>query len=71
VNGCFLSTPTPFDKGTMLQIVIVYAGAKVVALGRVAYARSEGMGIAFTKIEPRYRAVLDQWMSDLAATEAV
>jgi len=70
VNGCFLSTPTPFDKGAMLRIVIVHAGAKVVALGCVAYAGSEGMGIAFTKIEPHYRAVLDQWMSDLAATKS-
>jgi hypothetical protein len=70
VNGCFVPTSTPFNKGAKLRIVIVHAGAKVVALGRVAYARSEGIGIAFTKIEPEYRAVLDKWMSDLTATKS-
>jgi hypothetical protein len=69
LNGCFVPTPTPFNKGAKVHIAIVYAGAKVEALARVAHASAEGMGIAFTKIEPRCRTVLDQWMSDLRATK--
>jgi hypothetical protein len=67
VHGCFVPTPSPFDSGVKVQIIIVYAGAKVVASGRVVSARADGMGIAFTKIEQRDQAVLEQWISDLRA----
>jgi hypothetical protein len=67
VNGCFVPTPTPLDPGVKVQITIVYAGAKVVASGRVVSARADGMGIAFTKIEQRDHTVLEQWISDLRA----
>jgi hypothetical protein len=67
VNGCFVSTPTPFIKGQKVRVTIVYANATVVAFGRVVYAHAERMGVVFTMIEPNYRAVLDQWMSDLRA----
>lgn len=68
LNGCFVPTPSPFKKGAKIRIAIAYAGAKVEAFGRVAHTRAEGMGIAFTKIEPHYQAVLDRWMSELPAT---
>ena len=65
VHGCFVPTPTPLNPGGRVRITIVYAGAKVVAFGRVASARADGMGIAFTKIEQGDQAVLERWMSDL------
>ena len=67
VRGCFVPTPTPLIPGVKVQITIVYAGAKVVASGRVVTARADGMGIAFTKIEQRDQEVLEQWISDLRA----
>jgi hypothetical protein len=70
LNGCFVPTLTPFKKEAEVRISIVYASAKVEAFGRVAFARPDGMGIAFTKIEPRSREVLNQWMSDLRATKS-
>ena len=65
VHGCFVSTPTLLNLGVKVQITIVYAGAKVVASGRVASACADGMGIAFTKIEQHNQAVLERWISDL------
>jgi hypothetical protein len=65
VHGCFVPTPTPLNPGVKVRITIVHAGAKVVAFGDVIYARAEGMGIAFTKIEPSDQAVLERWMTDL------
>jgi len=67
VHGCFVPTPTPLNAGVKVQITIVYAGAKVVASGRVVSAPADGMGIAFTKIEQHDQAVLEQWISDLRA----
>jgi hypothetical protein len=65
LNGCFVSTATPFNKGENIRIAIVHAGAKLEALGRVVYSNAEGMGVAFTRIEEGYQAILDRWMSDL------
>jgi hypothetical protein len=65
VHGCFVPTPTPLISGAQVRITIVHAGAKVVAFGHVIYARAEGMGIAFTKIEPSDQAVLERWMTNL------
>jgi hypothetical protein len=65
LNGCFVPTPTPLDPGVKVQITIVYAGAKVVASGRVVSVRPDGMGIAFTEIEQRDQVVLEQWINNL------
>ena len=65
VHGCFVPTPTPLSLGVKVQLTIIYAGAKVVASGRVASARADGMGIAFNKLEQNDQSVLDRWMSDL------
>jgi hypothetical protein len=43
---------------------MVYAGARVVAIGRVVSARAEGMGIVFTKVEQRYQAILKRWIAE-------
>jgi hypothetical protein len=65
VHGCFVPTSSPLNPGVKVQIKIVHAGAKVVISGRVVSVRADGMGIAFTKIEQRDQAVLEQWISDL------
>jgi len=65
VRGCFAVTPTPLNPGTKVRITIGHAGAKVEVFGHVAYVRAEGMGIAFTKVEPDDQEVLDRWMNDL------
>jgi hypothetical protein len=67
IHGCFVPTPTPYDPGVNARITIVHAGAKVVAFGHVIHSRADGMGIAFTKIEPSDQAVLERWMTDLRA----
>jgi hypothetical protein len=70
VSGCLVSTSTPFNKGDNIRISIVHAGAKFEGFGRVIFANADGMGVAFTTIEPQYQAVLDRWMSDLRATNS-
>jgi hypothetical protein len=69
VSGCFVPTPTPLNPGVKVRIAIVYAGAKVVAFGRVGSARANGMSVAFTEIEQRDQDVLEQWLSDLRVRE--
>ena len=64
VDGCYVHTPTPLNFGVKVRIAMVYAGARVVAIGRVVSARAEGMGIVFTKVEQRYQAILEQWIAE-------
>jgi hypothetical protein len=65
LHGCFVPTPTPLNTGVKVHITILHAGAKVVASGRVASARADGMGIAFTKIEQHDQTILERWISEL------
>jgi len=65
VHGCFVTTPTPSNPGAKVRVTIVHAGQKIVALGHVVSAHAEGMGIAFTNIEPGDQVILELWMSNL------
>jgi hypothetical protein len=64
MHGCFVPTSTPLNFGVKIRIAMVYAGARVVAIGRVVSARAEGMGIVFTKVEQRYQAILKRWIAE-------
>ena len=59
VHGCFATTATPLNPGAKVWVTVVHAGAKIVAVGHVVSAHAEGMGIAFTNIEPGDQAVLE------------
>jgi hypothetical protein len=64
--GCFAETPTLFAEGSTVRLRIVWSGASVVGLGRVAYARpGSGMGIEFLTIEPSSLPVLERWLASL------
>jgi hypothetical protein len=71
VHGCFAVARTFLNPGAKVRISIVHAGMKIEIFGHVVYVRAEGLGIAFTKIEPAYQAVLDRWISDLRAQPSV
>ena len=65
VHDCFVLTPTPLNPGVNAGIIIVHAGAKVVAFGRVVSVRAYGMGISLAKIARRDQTVLDRWISEV------
>ena len=61
--GCFLATAIPFVMGTRVRLRIMHRGATFAAFGWVANASAaEGMGIAFSRIEGKDRAILDTWL---------
>ena len=65
MRGCFVATPNPFSSGTQLWITIVYAGVKLSTFGKVAYTNGKGMGVTFTKMQPRHEVALERFMSFL------
>jgi hypothetical protein len=61
--GCFVTSKAPFPKGTEVRLKITNAKAKFSAVGHVAFnLPDEGMGIAFAQVEPKDRAVLEEWL---------
>ena len=65
MQGCFVATANPFSKGTKLWITIVYAGVKLTTFGKVVYTNEKGMGVTFTKMQPRHADALERLMSIL------
>lgn len=66
LTGCYVETMTPFPVGTEVSAKLTHAKSIVLALGTVIHSQpEEGMGIAFTVIEPSYQAVLEGWLSEL------
>jgi len=64
--GCRVMADKPFPAGTRVRIKITRTGDTFSALGRVAYATSDGdMGIVFTRIEPNHQQLLEKWISEL------
>ena len=62
--GCFVTSKTPFPKGTEVRLTITKSQTNFSALGRVAFnLPDEGMGIAFAQVEPMNRAVLEEWLA--------
>ena len=69
VSGCFVPTSEPLSPESKVRIAMIHAGAKVAAFGRVVSTRADGMSIAFTQIEQRDQAIIEQWLSDLRVRE--
>jgi hypothetical protein len=66
--GCFVKTKTPFPKGTPVNVRITHSGTTIAAFGNVSdNVSSEGMGIAFARVEPNDQKVLERWLSHASA----
>jgi len=62
-SGCRLNQ-TRLPVGSKVQVYITYRGGVFVAFGRIVRVDHAGeAGIAFTKIEPKDRATLDNWLA--------
>ena len=64
--GCGVTATKTLPTGTKLRVRITSKGPAFSALGRVAYATSDGdIGIVFTRTEPNDQSVLEKWISEL------
>jgi hypothetical protein len=64
--GCGAPAHKTFAAGTKVRVKITHASKNFAALGRIAYATSDGnMGIIFTRIERNDQTILEKWISEL------
>lgn len=65
--GCGIDAFKDFPPGREVKIELLYQGAKMLALGKVVYARPGlGIGIRFTSVEMEDERILDGWITELA-----
>ena len=67
--GCFIATDAPFPCGTKIRLKVNHRGATFIALGQVAYCRSNGMGVRFIKMESAHQEILESWLAELRTRE--
>ena len=64
--GCGATANKLLRTGTKLRVRITTKGSTFSALGKVAYATSDGdMGIVFTRTEPNDQLILEKWIGEL------
>jgi hypothetical protein len=63
--GCGIDTSVVLPRSRKVRIEIVHEGEKMLALGRVVYARPDiGMGVAFISVEPEDQRILEKWIEE-------
>lgn len=69
--GCHLNAAASLPAGTRVRLKISYGRESFAAFGEVVHARrNTGIGIQFTKIEPRDQIVLDRWLGERQSSQA-
>jgi PilZ domain-containing protein len=67
--GCRVSTTTPFDKGTSVELTIRHGGTRFKATGTVVHSTPhEGMGILFCPTDTAKPPVPQEWMTQASAS---
>lgn len=65
LNGCYLDTMNPFPTDTSILVKIVRGLVFFQARGKVVYSQPNlGMGVAFQKVHPEFRQVLEGWLQE-------
>ena len=71
-GGCFVDTLTPFPVGSQVRVTIFRGNSHFETRGSVVYSQQGlGMGIAFGELDPKHKASLDAWISELTGGRVV
>ena len=62
LSGCFIKTPTPYEKGKEVRVRLRHSGADFAAIGKITENNPDGMGIEFVEIAPADRVTLRKWL---------
>ena len=62
LHGCFLETSASFEVQRAVVVKIYASDEYFEADAAVLYVKPSGMGLAFHKIQPHFRTVLQNWI---------
>jgi len=70
LNGCYVSTESPYPEGTSLPVKVFTATEFYEGQATVIYIQGElGMGLMFTETRPYYLMVLRKWLLSAMMTK--
>ena len=65
LHGCYVEMTNPLPERAFITIKVSAGTALFQARGRVVYSdRNAGSGVEFQEVEPRYQAVLEEWLTE-------
>ena len=63
LHGCYVEMANPLPEKSEISIRVTAGNAVFQAVGRVVYSdRHAGSGVEFQSVEPRFQAVLEEWL---------
>lgn len=66
MGGCYVDVLNPFPVGTGLSLRILRDQGVLSAKAKVVYCDPKfGMGVAFTEIAPKDKALLESWLAEI------
>ncbi len=69
-QGCYVDTLNPFPEGTRLRLEITFLKDTIRVEVLVVHRKPNmGMGLVFTKIEPKEQEIVKSWLGALDRTE--
>lgn len=72
VGGCYIATPDPFPKETVVRLRIFRGEGVFETKAKVVYSNdaqlNSGMGLAFLEMAPNQRSLLEGWLAEVVIT---
>ena len=66
LGGCYIDSLNPFPRGTLVQLRILRDQGVFETEAKVVYCDPRfGMGLAFARIRPEQRSLLEEWLTEL------
>ena len=66
MGGCYVDALNPLPTGTQIELRILRDQGVFAAKAKVVYCDAKfGMGVAFTEMAPKDKAVLETWLAEI------
>jgi hypothetical protein len=70
--GCYVEMANPLPQGASITIKVSAGKASFQARGRIVYSDANmGSGIEFQGVEPRYQAILEEWLLEARGIDQI
>lgn len=67
LSGCYVDTLHPLPVGARIRLRVVRNKIILEALATVIYSAARlGMGVCFSQLSPEQKAILENWLADIA-----
>lgn len=71
LGGCYIDMMSPFAVDSIVRVQLEHKQKVFETIATVVYSQpSNGMGLSFTKIEPKHESILREWVTEASGGES-